>query len=287
MSILITGANGYISRCLDEWLTKNSSFSNVKRVSVRNGCDSFDIAKGTEAIIHTAALVHKKESKYKEREYFDVNYSLTVQLANKAKAAGVKQFVFLSTMAVFNQNVHVGRLYLSTTPNPTTLYGRSKLAAEKELLALADENFTVSIVRPPMVYGPGCPGNYIQLSKLAKLTPIFPNVTNKRSMIFIDHLTELIRQIIINRDSGIFHPQDGEYICTTKMVQEIASLHNRKVFVSKTLAILLIKLFGRTEIVSKVFGNLTYSKDMSSYRDNSYQRLCFSETIKRTESIKD
>lgn len=287
MSILITGINGYISTCLDKWLANSFGAPTVKKLSLRNHYDGFEIPRGTEVVVHTAAIVHQKESKYTEEEYFDVNCSLTVQLAKKAKEAGVKQFVFLSTMAVFEPNIHDGRICSSTQLKPITMYGRSKLAAEKELQALADEDFTVSIVRPPMVYGPGCPGNYIQLSKLARLTPIFPHVKNERSMIFIDHLTEFIRQIIMNHDGGVFHPQDEEYICTTKMVKEIAHVHNRKIVVSKLLGTLLMKLFGRTRIVSKVFGNLTYSKDLSSYRDNTYQRLSFSETIKLTEIIKD
>jgi len=163
------------------------------------------------------------------------------------------------------------------------MYGKSKLAAEVELMKLSAENFVVSIIRPPMVYGPSCPGNYELLSKIAKKMPIFPLVQNKRSMIFIDNLTEFIRQVVENHDGGTFHPQDYEYILTSDMVKEIANVHGRKIIMNRSSGSLLMKLFGKKSIVSKVFGDFTYSKKLSEYRDNSYQVIGFKEAIKISE----
>lgn len=284
MKILITGREGYIANRLEKWLIFKSEKLLVNKMSVKGF--NFHIPQATEVVIHTAAMVHKKESNYTEREYFDVNFHLTSQLAQCAKEAGVKHFIFLSTMAVYGTdfiNESTAEINTATPLNPTTLYGKSKHAAENELLEMSDENFIVSIIRPPMVYGPNCPGNYKLLSKLAKKTPIFPYVQNHRSMIFINNLTEFIHQIAIYRDGGIFHPQDREYIQTSDMVKEIANVHRRKIILSKLIGDFLIKFFRRKRIVSKVFGDLTYSKQLSKYRDNSYQVYGLKEAIKISE----
>jgi len=269
MKILITGNTGYIASRLEKWFQDKSTESELNRMSVRDFSDDFQIPEVTDVLIHTAALVHKKESNYTEKDYFDVNCSMTFQLAQKAKIAGVKHFVFLSTMAVYGvDGVDEGTVEImeSTPLDPATMYGKSKLAAETELMKLSEESFVVSIIRPPMVYGPSCPGNYELLSKIAKKMPIFPLVQNTRSMIFIDNLTEFMRQLIINRDEGIFHPQDREYIQTSDMVKEIANVHGRKIITSRLSGNLLMKMFGKKSIVSKVFGDLTYSKQFLSIR---------------------
>lgn len=286
MKILLTGTTGYIATRLEKWLTKKSNQFELRRVSVRSFSNSFQIPEATDVLIHTAALVHKKELTYTEKDYFDVNCFLTLQLAQKAKNAGVKHFIFLSTMAVYGVDGLNGcttEIVESTPLDPTTMYGTSKLAAERELMKLSDENYVISIIRPPMVYGPSCPGNYELLSKIAKKMPIFPLVQNKRSMIFIDNLTEFMWQLIINRDGGIFHPQDREYIQTSDMVKEIANVHGRKVLMNRLSGSLLMMMFRKKSIVLKVFGNLTYSKQLSQYRDNSYQVTGFNEAIRISE----
>ncbi|MEK5039891.1 NAD-dependent epimerase/dehydratase family protein [Sporosarcina sp. FSL K6-3457] len=280
MRIMITGENGYIGNKIERYLHGSHQDIDIQRISARNFTENSYSFEGVESIIHTAALVHQKESNYTEQDYFDVNCSLTIELAQKAKGAGVRHFVFFSTMAVYSNTT---KIMESTPVNPTSLYGKSKLAAEKQLMELADEQFIVSIIRPPMVYGPGCPGNYALLSKLVKKTPVFPLVANERSMIFIDNLTEFVRQLIKNQDEGIFHPQDREYIRTSDMVNEIASVHGRRIIMSKLSGRLLVKLFGRMSIVSKVFGDLTYAKELSKYRDNSYQLVGLKEAIKMSE----
>lgn len=285
MKVLITGTTGYITCSLEKYLTSSHENYKLHKQSVRNFSNDFQIPKATDLIIHTAALVHKKETNYTEQDYFEVNCELTIKLATKAKAEGVKHFIFLSTMAVYGTNDRVAEINEHTLLSPTTMYGKTKLEAEKRLLELADDNFIISIIRPPMVYGLDCPGNYALLSKLAKKTPVFPYVQNARSMIFIDNLTEFIRQLIVNKDAGIFHPQDREFIQTSEMVKEIANVHNRKMKLSKTSGILLNKLFRKQQIVLKVFGDLTYSKALSNYRDNSYQKVNFKEAIRKSELI--
>ena len=161
MKVLITGKNSYVGKNIGNFLLyKNME---VKYVSVRNGI-SEDEFTDVDVVVHCAAIVHKKEAKFATL-YDKVNYELTVDIAEKAKKKGVKQFIFMSTMAVYGKSE--GEINGNTPLQPKTLYGESKLKAEKALEKIADENFKVSIIRPPMVYGRSCPGNYKKLRMLA------------------------------------------------------------------------------------------------------------------------
>lgn len=281
MNILITGEKGYISSNLYEYLQSTGSGWHISRKSVRNNDITNLALEKVDILIHPAAIVHKKETLKTEESYYHINTELTRQLALKAKLQGVKQFIFFSTMAVYG--IFEGEINENSTLNPQTYYGKSKLAAEKVLLELQDENFKVVIIRPPMVYGPNCPGNYALLSKLSRKTIIFPKVKNKRSMIFINNLMEFVYQIIINNESGIFHPQDPQFINTSLMVREISSINNRKIYFSKLGAQVLKGLIGNKLIYKKVLGNLYYNEKLSEFKDNSYQKYKLGQAIEITE----
>ncbi|ATP39037.1 hypothetical protein CSE16_02795 [Solibacillus sp. R5-41] len=280
MKVIIIGKNGYIAKNLLTALNNNSLIVDTAAVSVRQGINDIDF-NNYDVCIHTAALVHKKESRYIEADYFKVNTDLTIEIAEKAKHQGVKHFIFLSTMAVYGQER--GEINQQSLLQPKTFYGKSKLAAEQALQAMQDKHFTISIVRPPMIYGPNCPGNYALLRKLAMKTPIFPYVQNERSMLFIDHLCEFINQLITNKDAGIFHPQDGAFINTAQMVLTISKQNKRSIFLSKMSGAILNKTLSKVSLINKVFGNLTYAQNISQYNSNSYRKFNLSEAIENTE----
>lgn len=281
MRIFITGENGYISnRLYNELKLKNENYIVYKK-SVREESLNQLSFTDIDVVIHLAALVHKKESNYSESQYFNVNTILTEKLATKAKCEGVKQFIFISTMAVFGKLE--GSINSKSALVPKTLYGKSKFSAEEILKKLQDESFRVAIVRPPMIYGPSCPGNYALLSKLSKKTFIFPQVENKRSMLFVDNLNEFIYQLIQNRDYGVFHPQDPQYIKTSSLVWEISKVYGNYIYFSKMAGKLLKMLIGKRSIYNKVFGDLYYAKELSSYKDNSYQKFNLEQAIMITE----
>lgn len=274
MNILITGKNGYIANEI------KAVYPSAKLVSVRSAED-FSFLNNVEILIHTSALVHKKEKPEMEQQYIEINTNLTIELAKQAKSAGVKHFIFFSTMAVYGK--FEGEIHKESKLNPNTFYGKSKLAAEQALLKMQCSQFNVSIIRPPMVYGKGCPGNYVLLRKLSVKTPIFPKVDNKRSMIFIDNLVLFVRNLIENRMSGIFHPQDPQFVNTTQMVSLIAKEHSKKIYFTKLGALLLSTLIGKAQLYKKVFGNLYYIESLSLYENNDYQKYIMSEAIKSTE----
>lgn len=284
--ILITGKNSYIGNSFKKWVSKWPDKYRTYSISVRGDEWRKHDFSQYDVLLHCAGIVHKKENKKFRNLFFNVNRDLTVKLAKKAKDSGVKQFIFMSTISVYGLH---GDLYNKTVIdektkyNPNTFYGESKLEAELELIKLNDENFKVVIVRPPMVYGPDCPGNYKKLRKLALIAPIFPLISNQRSMIFIDNLTEFLKQIIDNQDSGIYLPQNNSYINTIELVELIAKINNKNIFFSETLGKILLRLGKKNKTINKVFGNLVIDRELSKYQNNSYCIFDFVSSIKVSE----
>lgn len=254
MKVILTGKNSYISKNTCNYLL--SCGFDAECVSIRDGIDSINFT-GVDAVIHCAAIVHKKEAEFKE-EYEKVNYELTKELADTVLRNGVKQFVFLSTMAVYGKEE--GEINENTPLLPKTLYGKSKLKAEEYLLNLNNEGFKVSVIRPPMVYGNNCPGNYKRLFKMAKITPIIPDTKNKKSLIYIENLSYLIKNIIDNKKSGIFMPMDKDYISTA----ELMSLISKKPCSKLLGSVLKLLPLG---VVKKAFGTLYYSEKIAEKVD--------------------
>ena len=179
--------------------------------------------------------------------------------------------------------INVGHVSPDTLPRPKSHDGRSKLEAEKLISEMRDENFRVALMRPPMVYGRGCRGNYCSLSSIAKRLPLFPRVKNRRSMIYIDNLCELIRLLSESGEDGLFFPQNAEYVNTTEMAELICRSCGKKLRTTSLLnwAVAAGKPFAPA--LKKAFGSLTYDKSMSRYREN-YNIVGFDESISSAEA---
>ncbi|QHQ61053.1 NAD-dependent epimerase/dehydratase family protein [Anaerocolumna sedimenticola] len=259
--VLVIGAHSYIGQKFKEYVSANDLKDlSVDMVSASDGTWRKVEFTGYDSVLHLSGIVHRKEKKSMEAIYYEVNHKLAVEIANRAKISHVKQFIFMSTAAVYGS--YTGCITKNTLPNPTTFYGKSKLAAEQDIIQLQDDEFKVAIVRPPMVYGEGCKGNYPRLVKLAKYTPIFPDFHNKRSMIHINTLLEYIAQLLRYENYGYFHPQDKKYGDTCKIVLTIRDKMGKKTFLIKNFIILVILLKLRINIVEKIFGDFYYSMNM-------------------------
>ena len=281
--VLITGVNSYVGNSLEKWLEKYPEKYRVDKISLRDGnwhSKDFSIY---DVVVHVAGIAHVSTDPKMEEQYYKVNRDLTIDVAKKAKNEGVKQFIFLSSIIVYGDSINnTGYIDKNTIPRPSNFYGKSKLQAEEGIRPLDDENFKVVILRPPMIYGKGSKGNYPKLAKLARITPIFPDFDNRRSMIYIDNLSEFIRLMIDNEESGLFFPQNKEYVKTSEMVREIAKVHSKKVWMTK-LFNPFIKLFSnKIGVLDKVFGDLVYAYGLSVYKED-YQIKDFIETIRLTE----
>lgn len=254
--ILITGKNSYIGQRFAQFLLEQPEEYSVSFLSLQNrNWYQTDLSQ-YDVIVHTAGLVHRKETAENAALYYEVNRDLTVRLAKKAKSEGVKQFLFLSTGSVYGKLE--GIITKDTKPQPNTSYGKSKLEAEEALIRMDGDGFAVAILRPLMVYGPGCKGNYQFLVKLAKVAPLLPDYKNRRSLVSIDTLCLCLREIIFSRGHGLYFPHDMEDVCTCEMIQQIAREQGRKLRCTRLLNPVVGLLRICTSAGKKAFGNLTY-----------------------------
>lgn len=267
--ILLTGANSYIGTSVENYLAQWPDEYHVDTVDMIDGSWREISFAGYDSVFHVAGIAHiitKKLDDQARERYWKVNALLPVEVANKAKTENVGQFIFLSSMSVYGEHgsiKHPVVITRETKPAPKDIYGESKLKAEEGILPLDDEGFHVCVLRPPMIYGPGCKGNYQLLEKAALKLPVFPKIQNERSMLFIDNLCAYVKAVIKGSLSGIHFPQNPEYTCTSEMVQQIAQVHGRNIRMTKVFNTLLRLLSGKVKVVDKVFGGLVYDKDMS------------------------
>ena len=284
--ILITGANSYIGTSFEKWVAQWPEEYHVDTVEMRNGeWKEIDFSP-YDTIFHVAGNAHQDAKADQEELYYKVNRDLTIEIAQKAKAEGVKQFIFMSSMIVYGASSKIGETKVitkDTVPEPINFYGNSKLQAEQGILPLQSERFNVVVIRPPMIYGKDSKGNYPLLAKFAKITPVFPNVENKRSMLHIDNLTEFIRLMIEHSENGVFFPQNREYIKTAEMVKIIADVKGKKLWLTKLFNPILVGLGGKVNVINKVFGSLFYSQDISAYK-HDYQLNDLRASIINTEN---
>lgn len=278
--ILITGANSYIGSSFENYLNKNyNSCYQIDTLDMINeSWKNFDFSS-YDVIYHVAGIAHIKETKDNKDLYYKVNKDLAIEVAKKAKQENVKQFIFLSSMSVYG--IEKGFITKDTTLNPKSNYAKSKLQAEEVLKSLQTKDFKICIIRPPMVYGKDCKGNFQSLIKFAKKLPIFPKVKNNRSMIYIDNLSEFVKLLIDNSEEGLFFPQNNEYSNTSNLVKLIGQSMNKKVRLFIGLG-WLIKLSSLViKKLTKAFGSLCYDMKLSEYKQN-YALSSLEESIKES-----
>lgn len=282
--VLITGANSYIGTSVEKWLLKEPNAYQVDTLDMQEDSWSQKDFSGYDAVFHVAGIAHVSSDPKMEDLYYKVNRDLTIETAKKAKTEGVKQFIFMSSIIVYGDSSNKKRVIdRDTIPTPSNFYGDSKLQAEDGIKALKSDDFKVVVVRPPMIYGKGSKGNYPRLAKAAQRLPIFPDIENERSMLHIDNLCEFIKVMIEQVESGLFFPQNAEYVKTSEMVQIISEVHGKKIRLTKVFNGLLKLMGNKVGIINKVFGNLVYEKSMSDYGKVKYRIRDLRESITKTE----
>jgi len=280
--ILITGANSYIGTSFEGWLAQWPDKYIVDTVDMIDGSWREKSFSGYDVVFHVAGIAHVSADPSKEDLYYKVNRDLAIETAQKAKTDGVKQFIFMSSMIVYGKDEPAGSqkvITSDTQPSPSDFYGRSKLEADLAIQEMADENFAVSIMRPPVIYGPGCKGNFPRLIDLAKKVFIFPDINNFRSMLYIDNLCEFLRIVIDSTKTGIFFPQNKEYVSTKDVIVEY-----RKQAGKSTVLVpfpgFLVSLMSGIDVFNKAFGTKVYDKNMSQF-GLAYDVADFETGIKR------
>lgn len=282
--VLITGKDSYIGTSVEKWLLQTPDEYQVDTLDVKgDSWKDYDFSK-YDVVFHVAGIAHVSSDPKLENLYYKVNRDLTIDIAEKASAEGVSQFIFMSSIIVYGDSSGSKRLIdKNTIPTPSNFYGNSKLQAENGIRHLDSNTFKIVVLRPPMIYGQGSKGNYPRLSKMSKMIPVFPDIDNQRSMLHIDNLCEFIKIMIDNNESGLFFPQNKEYVNTSELVKTIADIHGRKIILTKLFNPLIKLMFGKVGLIDKVFGNLVYDLSMSDYDKSNYRIRSFRESIELTE----
>ena len=285
MKVLVTGAGSYIGTEVSNYIQKKENNWQIVQLDVQSDSwKCFDFSE-FDSIFHVAGIAHRKITPENEELYFKVNRDLAVEIAKKAKDSGVSQFIFMSSMSVYSDSLSY--INIDSPTEPDNVYGLSKLQAEQEIRKMSDYNFSVAIIRPPKIYGKGCKGNYNSLRSIALKYPFFPKVSNKRSMLYIDNLSELVHQILLNKPEGVIFPQNRELVNTTDWVKMISEAHGKKVYASRFLGF-CARLGKHIPVIKnyciKAFGDSYYDPLMSHYAEFDYQIVSFEESISKTEN---
>lgn len=303
-TVLITGANSYIGTSFESYAKEH--YGNQLYISTidmmdgnwKNSLFRDENGRAYDIVFHVAGLAHADTGNVSDetkKKYYAVNTDLAIECCRHAKESGCGQFVFMSSAIIYGDSAPLGKSKMitkETEPKPSNFYGDSKWQADKGVRSLAcdgkngEAEFIVTVLRPPMIYGKGSKGNYPQLSNFARKSPLFPDVQNERSMLYIENLCEFLCQVMIRGDGGVFWPQNASYSNTSKMVKYIGNLHNHKVILSKLLGLgvkMITHIPGKVGgIANKAFGNLTYDMSISTY-DFEYQKYSLKESLNRTE----
>lgn len=278
--ITITGANSFIG----SYFKKNTPQFQVNEVDLlTNKPSEIDFSK-TNIVFHVAAIVHQDKA-IPESTYFKVNSDLAFDVAQKAKQDGVKQFVFMSTVKVYGENSTIEHPWSEDSEcKPSDPYGKSKLDAEKRLMQLNVENFVVSIIRTPVVYGVGVKGNIQKIAKFVKAQKFIPfkGINNKRAMVYIGNLVALIQEVIKQQKPGIFLAGDAKILSTSEFVYYlISAATSKKYFITFPLVMQKLIMLVKPSFYNRLFGSMVI--------DNSktYKELNFEPPYTAEQGLKE
>ena len=281
MRVLLSGASGFVGGRLFSALKQNSGIQVVGLCrQLQCGSDSGLHAVGDlleadlsalltdmQVFVHTAARAHIMRDEVADplAEYRRVNVDGTMNLARQAAAAGVKRFIFISSIKVNGESTSVGDAFQANDkPAPEDAYGLSKLEAEQDLMQLAAETgMEVVIIRPPLVYGPGVKGNFASMIKLVEKGLPLPlgAIHNKRSLVGIDNLVDLIIRCIDHPAAAnqVFLAGDGEDLSTTELLRGVGKAMGKPARLLSVPAGLLqfgATLLGKKAMAQRLLGSL-------------------------------
>jgi len=277
--VLVVGKNSYLARSMMEYCRThcNEAYKiEFDAVSAREGSWKLTDLSNYDSVILFAGIAHRKAD---SSLYYEVNHKLAVEIAKRAKQNLVKQFIYISTIAVFGEKMVPNEIRI--IQEPANDYAKSKKMAEDDLRVMEDETFRVAIVRPPMVFGKGCPGNFMRLVHLVERVHIYPAHHNQRSAIYIDNLSAFLQELILKNSRGIFVPQNREYLSSADIARSLKKqgkhvylIHGCSLFIRIGMA------FSRQ--MRKMFGDYQYPLEASRYVDMNYQNVSTSEAIERS-----
>lgn len=280
--ILITGRGSYVGESVRTYIlaTSPEEFEVDSVSTINEEWKEADFSQ-YDVVYHVAGIAHVNADPKMEPLYYKVNRDLTIEVAQTAKTAGVKQFIFMSSQIVFHesQSLKTEVITKNTKENPNGFYGDSKLQTEIGLHRLESDAFKVCILRPCMIYGPKAKGNFPRLALLATKVPVFPCWHNKRSMLYIDNLAEFVKQAVLRELSGTFYPQNREQADTVEIIRFFAKETGHKVWITKLLNPFVWLGSFVLQPINKMFATYYYDPNMSKM-DFEYQLVSFKDSLR-------
>ena len=281
--VLVTGANGFVGRALAPALAADGHWVNavVRHLAVDllvspepgmrstaigeldGGTDWRDLLLDCDAVIHLAAEAHHRTADRSLHSLRAVNLEATCELARQARSAGVRHFIFLSSIGVLGQSSKTP-LDESAPIAPAEPYAQSKAEAEAALWAQADETMAVTVIRPPLIHGPGAPGNFGRLLDWAddgRALPLGSVTENRRSFVGRANLVDFIRHMLINpaARNQTFHVCDEQPTSTTELLRVLAHAAGREHALFPVPPRVLrfgARLLRRADIADRLLGSL-------------------------------
>lgn len=276
-NVLLTGASGFIG---SYFKNKYSEKYNIKTFSFLNDSLKELSLSNIDTIIHLSALVHQMAGASKE-EYEKVNVAQTLMLAKKAQERGVNHFIFMSTVKVYGEETNIAYSEQSDC-KPIDDYGKSKLKAELELQKLEDDDFKVSIIRTPIVYGYGVKANMRNLINLVNKVSILPfgKIENRRNFVYIGNLIDLIDTIIEKKKSGMFLASDDMSISTTRLINLISKELDKKLYLIKIPFFEMLLKILKPNLHKRLYRNLEIDNTITKESLNFKNKYTVEDGIK-------
>ena len=222
--VLITGSNSYLGDAIKRYLDVNGGYD-VDILDMLDEKWAETDFSCYDVVFNVCAIVHRPNEK--DDLYCAVNRDLAFTIAEKAKREGVKLFIQTSTNGVFG--IDLGIISADSKYKPRNAYEKSKLEADRLIWHLNDDAYSVCIIRPPMIYGKGCRGNYPKMEKFALKSPVFPSLKNRKDFIYVLNMADFVKFAIDNELCGTFYPRDREPASVSHIVKSIARLNGRKI----------------------------------------------------------
>ena len=281
--VLITGSSGFIGQYLADYLQENkytiiNTYRHLNDKDLSAQRNSFAInnidaqtqwqaaLSGCDVVVHLAARVHVMQETCSDplSAFREVNTQGTMNLARQAVEAGVKRFVYLSSIKVNGEATTNSPFSADDIPKPVDPYAISKFEAEQQLLSLAQKTgLEVVIIRPPLVYGPAVKGNFRRLiTLLEKPIPLpFAGIKNSRSLVNIQNLCSFIELCLTHSKAAgeVFLVSDGKDLSTTELFEKIIRALDKKsylFYLPEGLIKLLTGILGRGTEFERLFGSL-------------------------------
>lgn len=258
--ILITGAHSFIGT----YFTSASESYDVHEVDLETIALDDISFKDFDVVFHVAAIVHQ-DSSMPEHKYLEINRDLAYNVAKAAKSNGVSQFVFMSTVKVYGENSSEEDPWTEVSEcSPQDAYGKSKLLAELLLEGLVNDDFIVSIIRTPVVYGSGVKGNVAMIGRFISRFRFLPlgGIHNKRAMIYIGNLIHIIQSVIDQKYPGVVLASENMGYSTSQFVTFLSDSSCKRTLITPLpyFVIALIK-YVRPNLYNRLFGSMVLCND--------------------------